>query len=101
VKVADKKVVDPAAIREVARKFAAEDGPRAFLKNAAKKLGDARLPEFALTFMGTGTVHAHNDVADRHRDNLTTGAHHLTAVSEALFAVAANWDKSDQPWVIR
>lgn len=99
--MADKKVVDPAAIRDVAKKMAADDGPRAFLKNAAKKLEDAKLPSGALTFLGGDAVQAHNNAAEKHRDNLATGAEHLKKIAEALNGIAANWEKSDQPWVVK
>jgi hypothetical protein len=95
------KVVEPAAIRDVAKKIAAEDGPGTFLRNAAKKLEDAKLSGGALTFLGGSTVRAHNAAAEKHRENLATGADHLKKVAEALNAVAGNWEKSDQPWVVK
>jgi len=97
----DKKVVEPAAIRDVAKKLRADDGPRSYLLNAAKKLADAKMPGGALTILGHATVEAHNNAAEKHRDNLATGAAHLTKMADALDAVAANWEKSDQPWVVR
>ena len=99
--MADTKVVEPAVIRDVAKKLRADDGPRSYLLNAAKKLADAKLPDGALTMLGHGTVSAHNKAAQKHQDNLATGAEHLTKMADALDAVAANWEKSDQPWVVK
>jgi uncharacterized protein YukE len=98
--MADKRV-DPDAIRELAKKISADDGPAAFLRNAAKKLDSVKLSGGALTFMGSSTVQAHNDAAEKHRHNVATGVEHLQKVAEALRTVAANWEKSDQPWVVK
>jgi uncharacterized protein YukE len=94
-------VVDPEAIREVAKKLGADDGPRMYLLNAAKELADAKLPGGALTFLGGDAVDAHNEAANKHRQNLEKGAEHLTKMAKALNGVAANWEKSDQPWVVK
>lgn len=98
--MAEKKV-DIDAIRGVAKKFEAANGPAAYLRNAAQKLEDAKLSHGALTLIGDSTVDAHNEAAEQHRDNLATGADHMSRVAQALYAVAANWEKSDQPWVVK
>ncbi|MEU6072897.1 hypothetical protein [Micromonospora sp. NPDC047074] len=93
--------VDVGAIEGAAKKLAAEDGPKAFLRNAKEKLDQVKLSGMCMTLLGIGTVNRHNAVIDEHVDNLTTGIEHLQKAADNLKKTAANWEKSDQPWVVK
>ncbi|WP_433389419.1 hypothetical protein [Micromonospora sp. KLBMP9576] len=93
--------VDVGAIRGAAKKLAAEDGPKAFLRNAKEKLDEVQLSGLSMTVLGISAVSRHNAVIDEHVDNLRTGIEHLQKAADNLEKTAANWEKSDQPWVVK
>ncbi|MFG3697732.1 hypothetical protein ACGF5C_07400 [Micromonospora sp. NPDC047620] len=93
--------VDVGAIKGAAKKLAAEDGPKAFLRNAKEKLDEVRLSSWSMTFLGLGAVSRHNAVIDEHVDNLSKGVEHLQKAADNLEKTASNWEKSDQPWVVK
>ncbi|MEH0970354.1 hypothetical protein V6U77_04350 [Micromonospora sp. CPCC 205546] len=93
--------VDVGAIRGAGKKLAAEDGPKAFLRNAKEKLDEVKLSGMSMTVLGIGTVGRHNAVIDEHVDNLSKGIEHLQRAADNLEQTASNWEKSDQPWVVK
>ncbi|MGK5518779.1 hypothetical protein ACSNN9_05420 [Micromonospora sp. URMC 107] len=93
--------VDVGAIRDAAKKLAAEDGPKAFLRNAKEKLDEVKLSGMSMTILGIGAVGRHNAVIDEHVDNLSKGVEHLQRAADNLQQTASNWEKSDQPWVVK
>jgi len=93
--------VDVDAIRGASKKLAAEDGPKAFLRNAKEKLDEVKLSGLSMTILGIGAVGRHNAVIDEHVDNLTSGIEHLQKAASNLDKTASNWEKSDQPWVVK
>jgi hypothetical protein len=96
------RVVEPAALRKAAAELIEARGAITFLENAKAVLDEiAGLSGVALTVLGSSTVDSHNAVARVHRDNIAGGIEHLRKVSENLKLTADNWEKSDQPWVVR
>lgn len=93
--------VDVDAIRTAARRLDAPDGPIQYLRNVQSLLEQVTLSPGALSLFGHGTVAAHNAAVDGHVDNVRTGAAHLHRAAEQLERSARNWEKSDQPWVVR
>ncbi|SCG18716.1 hypothetical protein GA0070610_5067 [Micromonospora echinofusca] len=93
--------VDVGAIRDASKKLAAEDGPKAFLRNAKEKLDEVKLSSLSMTILGIGAVGRHNAVIDEHVDNLSKGVEHLQKAADNLQQTASNWEKSDQPWVVK
>jgi hypothetical protein len=94
-------VVKVSALRAAATAMEAEGGPITYLENAKDKLEQAHLGMMSLSVLGISTVNAHNNALAEHVDNLKGGIGHLHAAAEALRTSASNWDKSDQPWVVK
>jgi hypothetical protein len=89
------------AIRKAGQKLKAEDGPITYLRNVQKLLEDVKLSTMALTLLGIPTVGSHNDSVDGHLDNIKGGIEHLGAAAGQLEQAAKNWERSDQPWVVK
>ncbi|MCX4474660.1 hypothetical protein C5N14_14410 [Micromonospora sp. MW-13] len=93
--------VDVDAIRKASKKLDAPDGPIQYLRNVQALLESVKLPSGALTLFGGTTVAAHNASVDGHLENVKTGITHLHKAAEQLEQTAKNWEKSDQPWVVK
>jgi TctA family transporter len=93
--------VDVEAIRKAGQKLDAADGPITYLQNVQKLLEGVKLSSMALTLFGVSTVSAHNDSVDGHVKNIKTGVEHLHKAAAQLEQSAKNWEKSDQPWVVK
>ncbi|WP_412542212.1 hypothetical protein R8Z50_06725 [Longispora sp. K20-0274] len=95
--------VDVAGIKAAAAALIGDDGAINFLKHGKKELEDARLGSMSLSLFGlwAGAVDAHNAAVDAHIENLKGGIEKLEEVAGKLNLVANNWNKSDQPWVVK
>jgi len=93
--------VDVEAIRKAATMMGADDGPIAFLRNVQTLLEDVPLDSMSLTLLGVGVVGRHNASVDGHLANIKGGIEHLKTASEKLGQAADNWERSDQPWVVK
>ncbi|MGW5078609.1 hypothetical protein [Micromonospora echinospora] len=93
--------VDVDAIRKASRMLDAPDGPIQYLRNVEALLAEVKLPGSALSWFGTGAVERHNAAVDGHLDNVRTGVEHLRKADAQLEQSAKNWEKSDQPWVVK
>ncbi|MGC4893728.1 hypothetical protein [Micromonospora sp. DT31] len=93
--------VDVEAIRKASRMLKAPDGPMQYLRNVQELLAEVELPSGSLSWFGNGAVERHNASVGGHLDNMRTGVEHLGRAAEQLEQTARNWEKSDQPWVVK
>jgi hypothetical protein len=93
--------VDVAALRAAAKALVADGGPITFLQNAQAQLQSAYLGSWGLTVLGMPAAGAHDDALRVHQENLKGGIAHLRDAADKLNTAASNWERSDQPWVVK
>ncbi|MEV6525461.1 hypothetical protein AB0M43_26260 [Longispora sp. NPDC051575] len=94
--------VDVPGLRKAAEKLTSEDGgPIVSLMNTQTAIEETRLSGLTLSVFGSGAVAAHNQALERHLQNVKGGIEKVREIATKLNAVADNWAKSDQDWVVK